>query len=189
MKTKLIALSAVLASLCAFTARMSAKVPAGPSLAVGSPVAWSPIPESKADMLPAPIMPPAPPVVLYVGVDPMVQLDLRTLALHLFMADTLSGSAFVPDDRRHYYSAYVNSKTETIRGWSASVKSVEPNGLGHLVTIVVTPSMSSSRAGAAAIPIGPNYLEQYQVTKGRATYVGALDPDGTAGKDFPMIGL
>lgn len=184
MMTKLIAASTVFVCLCGFAARMSAQSPA-------SGVSGGDSPESKDAYTPAEALNPVALTVptISVVVDPTLQLDQNTQNLYQQMASILDGSSFVPADRRNYYSAYVNSNTETIHGWSSWLQNVAPNCNGYIVTITVIPTMSSSNAGGCTILDGSSYFEQYEVTNGQAQYVGFIDPNGTAGQQFPMIGL
>jgi len=126
---------------------------------------------------------------LFVDVDPGLQLDANTMALYQQMASTLNGSALVPQDRLTYYSAHVNSNTDTIRGWSGYVENVQANCYGYLVTIRVQPGISSTTTGPSTLLVGPNYYEQYQVGNCTVDYQGFLDPDGTSGQQFSGIGL
>jgi hypothetical protein len=133
------------------------------------------------------IPPPFDPSI-YLEVDPSRSLDANTLAIHQQIASTLNGSAFVPQDRLDYYSAYTNSDTDKITGWCVDLRDVQANCDGFLATIQVHPSITSSTKGAQVI-ILPNYYEQYQISNGQVDYQGFLDPDGSSGQKFGEIGL
>ena len=160
MKSKLIAISTVLTCVVAFTGKMSAQIPAVQDLSEGIPGSTPQTPDSKDSYSMQPLVEIAgigcpnqvalieTVPVTSVAVNPTLQLDQFTQANYQQMAATLDGSSFVPDDRNTYYSAYVNTNTETIHGWAANVENVEPNCNGALVTITVVPMMSSSNAGA-----------------------------------------
>jgi hypothetical protein len=113
--------------------------------------------------------------------DQAVPMD--QIQLYQNIATTLSGFNQVPNDRLTYYSAVNNNNNCTIVGWGGFITGIQPNCNGYLVSVLVTPSLSSPVYGGAAIVIGADYTEQYQVNNdGSFQYLNSLDPQGLAGQ-------
>ena len=169
-----------------FTARMNAQQPDTPGALT---VSTQDVETKDAGSDQWQYIPPQFDPSISLSIDPSLPLDASTSAHYQQMASTLNGSAFVPQDRVDYYSAYANSDTDKITSWWANLQQVQANCNGFLVTIRVQPSISSSEKGAQTILLGPNYYEQYQISNGQVAYQGFLDPDRSSGQKFGWIGL
>jgi hypothetical protein len=90
-------------------------------------------------------------------------------------------------NHRFIWEIRVNSCT--ITGWTGVITGIQPNCNGYLVSVLVTPALSSDVYGASTIVVASDYTEQYQVNNdGSFQYLNSLDPQGLAGQLPDLVG-
>lgn len=129
-----------------------------------------------------------PGLPLTVMFDP-TDLDANTQQLYQTMQDSISGYAVTPNVRTAYYTTVNNANGYVVNDWCGLITNVQPNANGYLVSVDVVPSLSGNTVACGVI-VDSDYSEQYQVfADGTFQYVGSLDPQGTSGQMFTIIGL
>ena len=124
---------------------------------------------------------------LYVSYDP-TGLDPATDQLYQNIENTLQGDSGYPNNRATFFSGYNADNGFTMRGWGAYITAVEPNGNGYLVTLSITPGLSSTTIGTICLIADLNYSEQYQVNNdGTFQYVASFDSNNAAGLVSTLI--
>jgi hypothetical protein len=118
-------------------------------------------------------------------VDPTLTLTPAQLAIYQQLATDISGFATIPNDRLNYYSAINSPPDSTIGGWNGLIQNVQANDCGYVVTVFVTPNLSTTDFGGATVICVSDYCETYQVTNDIVQYLGFTDPNGLGGQS-PM---
>ena len=123
------------------------------------------------------------------GVDyDSTNLDDATNQIYLNVQNTLTGFTGYPNDRATFFAGYNDSNGFSLSGWGAWIHAVQANGNGFLVTVSVSPGLSSSKIGADCQIDDLAYTEQYQINNdGTFQYIASFDPNNQAGQVSALI--